>query len=126
MESGPAATADVGAAPEHIGGGIFFFSSRRRHTSSLCDWSSDVCSSDLLNRKYDLHEQRERDTNGLGPAVGIAFTLLEKVVLAIELAFAFVDPAFFALYFFARSEERRVGRERGSGVGAGDGSAYKR
>src|SRR6267378_1939468 len=25
----------------------FFFSSRRRHTSSLRDWSSDVCSSDL-------------------------------------------------------------------------------
>src|SRR5690349_1304393 len=24
----------------------FFFSSRRRHTSSLRDWSSDVCSSD--------------------------------------------------------------------------------
>src|SRR5260221_435555 len=23
-----------------------FFSSRRRHTRSLCDWSSDVCSSD--------------------------------------------------------------------------------
>src|SRR5438132_3615623 len=29
----------------------FFFSSRRRHTRSLCDWSSDVCSSDLLTRK---------------------------------------------------------------------------
>src|SRR5215204_4138272 len=27
---------------------FFFFSSRRRHTSSLCDWSSDVCSSDLF------------------------------------------------------------------------------
>src|SRR5947207_12982769 len=26
----------------------FFFSRRRRHTRSLCDWSSDVCSSDLL------------------------------------------------------------------------------
>src|SRR6476646_11059151 len=26
---------------------FFFFSSRRRHTMSLCDWSSDVCSSDL-------------------------------------------------------------------------------
>src|SRR5260221_5104835 len=26
---------------------VFFFSSRRRHTRSLCDWSSDVCSSDL-------------------------------------------------------------------------------
>ena len=29
-----------------VGGGGFFFSSRRRHTRSLCDWSSDVCSSD--------------------------------------------------------------------------------
>src|SRR5260221_2642095 len=27
--------------------GFLFFSSRRRHTRSLCDWSSDVCSSDL-------------------------------------------------------------------------------
>src|SRR2546430_11274454 len=26
---------------------IFFFSSRRRHTIFDCDWSSDVCSSDL-------------------------------------------------------------------------------
>src|SRR5580700_9900154 len=31
----------------------FFFSSRRRHTSSLRDWSSDVCSSDL--RTVALH-----------------------------------------------------------------------
>src|SRR5207249_11766488 len=28
---------------------IFFFSSRRRHTRSKRDWSSDVCSSDLYN-----------------------------------------------------------------------------
>src|SRR2546430_12894059 len=27
---------------------IFFFSSRRRHTRFDCDWSSDVCSSDLF------------------------------------------------------------------------------
>src|SRR5438477_2493067 len=27
---------------------FFFFSSRRRHTRLTCDWSSDVCSSDLL------------------------------------------------------------------------------
>src|SRR2546430_4858120 len=26
---------------------LFFFSSRRRHTRFDCDWSSDVCSSDL-------------------------------------------------------------------------------
>src|SRR5260370_1974889 len=28
--------------------GFFFFSSRRRHTRFKCDWSSDVCSSDLI------------------------------------------------------------------------------
>src|SRR5260370_42664283 len=27
---------------------MFFFSSRRRHTRFKCDWSSDVCSSDLV------------------------------------------------------------------------------
>src|SRR5256886_4036022 len=30
-----------------VGSGFFFFSSRRRHTRFDCDWSSDVCSSDL-------------------------------------------------------------------------------
>src|SRR6266567_5790043 len=29
---------------------FFFFSSRRRHTRFDCDWSSDVCSSDLADR----------------------------------------------------------------------------
>src|SRR6185369_9346781 len=29
---------------------FFFFSSRRRHTRFKCDWSSDVCSSDLCSR----------------------------------------------------------------------------
>src|SRR6266436_9513158 len=29
-------------------GGCFFFSSRRRHTRCSRDWSSDVCSSDLV------------------------------------------------------------------------------
>src|SRR2546427_8551947 len=28
---------------------FFFFSSRRRHTRFDCDWSSDVCSSDLAS-----------------------------------------------------------------------------
>src|SRR6266702_3939057 len=37
--------------PYHIGNGVFgglFFSSRIRHTTWPRDWSSDVCSSDLL------------------------------------------------------------------------------
>src|SRR6266496_930085 len=36
---------------------FFFFSSRRRHTSSLRDWSSDVCSSDLV-APHRLHRVR--------------------------------------------------------------------
>src|SRR2546427_6111414 len=30
---------------------FFFFSSRRRHTRFDCDWSSDVCSSDLAGQQ---------------------------------------------------------------------------
>src|SRR6266481_10085359 len=30
---------------------LFFFSSRRRHTRWNCDWSSDVCSSDLRDAR---------------------------------------------------------------------------
>src|SRR2546430_12089909 len=33
---------------------FFFFSSRRRHTRFDCDWSSDVCSSDLGIRYLDV------------------------------------------------------------------------
>src|SRR6266480_3421621 len=37
---------------------FFFFSSRRRHTRLTCDWSSDVCSSDLDRARFP-------DRNGL-------------------------------------------------------------
>src|SRR5207237_4915457 len=30
----------------------FYFSSRRRHTRFKCDWSSDVCSSDLFVARF--------------------------------------------------------------------------
>ena len=36
----------------NIEGCIFFFSSRRRHTRYWRDWSSDVCSSDLVQYAY--------------------------------------------------------------------------
>src|SRR6266496_3460031 len=38
--------------------GFFFFSSRRRHTRSLRDWSSDVCSSDLSRSSGSLPGRR--------------------------------------------------------------------
>src|SRR5688572_32296233 len=37
---------------------LFFFSSRRRHTRFDCDWSSDVCSSDLPQLRFDVEGQR--------------------------------------------------------------------
>src|SRR5689334_24033175 len=43
---------------------VFFFSSRRRHTRWNCDWSSDVCSSDLdvnLSRPRKLADIVESD-----------------------------------------------------------------
>src|SRR2546430_13084140 len=36
-----------GALLTYVSCVFFFFSSRRRHTRFDCDWSSDVCSSDL-------------------------------------------------------------------------------
>src|SRR5256886_4677264 len=38
---------------------FFFFSSRRRHTIFDCDWSSDVCSSDLNGRQRILPVERQ-------------------------------------------------------------------
>src|SRR5882762_7432025 len=35
---------------------FFFFSSRRRHTRFKCDWSSDVCSSDLCGVALELRQ----------------------------------------------------------------------
>src|SRR2546430_4910564 len=51
----PCAGCDVSAAVRVR----FFFSSRRRHTRFDCDWSSDVCSSDLLRSSGapELHKE---------------------------------------------------------------------
>src|SRR5699024_11861611 len=38
---------------------VFFFSSRRRHTRSKRDWSSDVCSSDLIQQLYNLAHRND-------------------------------------------------------------------
>src|SRR5258705_5293667 len=54
---------------------LFFFASRRRHTGCLSDWSSDVCSSDLLSclamplaialgLAADRYQQTQRDGQG--------------------------------------------------------------
>src|SRR6266567_8116442 len=43
----------------------FFFSSTRRHTRFDCDWSSDVCSSDLRNlARYPAAPRRHHPGRG--------------------------------------------------------------
>src|SRR5437763_15426871 len=53
---------------------FFFFSSRRRHTRYIGDWSSDVCSSDLRPRR------------GHGPAPADLLLLPEQVHGPVEVA----------------------------------------
>src|SRR5690606_41545782 len=48
---------------------FFFFSSRRRHTRFSRDWSSDVCSSDLLRRGSRRDRARGRRHDRQGAAV---------------------------------------------------------
>src|SRR5437899_10719992 len=62
---------------------FFFFSSRRRHTRCLSDWSSDVCSSDLAAVGC-----------GAGPVARVPLRGVSR-----------------RLGRAARSEERRVGKE---------------
>src|SRR6267142_5031220 len=48
---------------------FFFFSSRRRHTSLTCDWSSDVCSSDLGDHLITQNLVPSKTTANGGPNV---------------------------------------------------------
>src|SRR5438105_8231660 len=53
----------------------FFFSSRRRHTRSTRDWSSDVCSSDLTDVAVEARGLR------LDPVAHAAFLADERIAL---------------------------------------------
>src|SRR2546430_13515957 len=70
---------------------FFFFSSRRRHTRFDCDWSSDVCSS-------DLPEPSTQDSEAIPePAIPPLVPVNEVTAPSSDLS--------------ERSEERRVGKE---------------
>src|SRR2546430_6696772 len=90
-----------------VGDGIcFFFSSRRRHTRFDCDWSSDVCSSDLTTMTVVSFMVK---TEGLGMSLDAAGHI-QRAKAGTELLAALY---WIILYFSAmtRSEERRVGKE---------------
>src|SRR6266496_1207827 len=80
---------------------FFFFSSRRRHTRSLRDWSSDVCSSDLQlrvrvdARMQQLVERRGIDSGDrfLAAALKAAVGMVDEGLISREEAVARIDPA---------------------------------
>src|SRR2546427_13179198 len=52
---------------------FFFFSSRRRHTRFDCDWSSDVCSSDLTSPGGLAKRQTLMDSWGMVARMGTPY-----------------------------------------------------
>src|SRR5689334_24201878 len=88
---------------------IFFFSSRRRHTRWNCDWSSDVCSSDLLKIAPNNRMPAIIDNEPLGGGAPISIFESGAIMMYIaEKAGKFWPQAPREKY---RSEERRVGKE---------------
>src|SRR3989475_2002885 len=88
---------------------FFFFSSRRRHTRFDCDWSSDVCSSDLRMEAWSLNEL---GWITIAPLTTTGTSTFDAAPLS--------DTAFYVAvqgsnprgeYYLLRSEERRVGKE---------------
>src|SRR2546430_12447944 len=91
--------------------GIVFFSSRRRHTRFDCDWSSDVCSSDLFGSPL---EGTEEDGPGGERLRGGAddWSLVASFRLRLNSLIPWpMDFPISGMRFAPRSEERRVGKE---------------
>src|SRR5690349_24090177 len=79
---------------------LFFFSSRRRHTRSLRDWSSDVCSSDLPCSRDPARETGPDDVS-----VEVPMRIDHPIRSLLRVVFR------HAPLEAQRSEERRVGKE---------------
>src|SRR5699024_12126054 len=89
----------------------FFFSSRRRHTRSKRDWSSDVCSSDLL-RPADAEETVVAWKMALEEHRPVALILSRQNIRNLPtLGRSRREEAMQAAKGAYRSEERRVGKE---------------
>src|SRR2546430_10287309 len=86
----------------------FFFSSRRRHTRFDCDWSSDVCSSDLDSV---IVGQTKRQVERMHVLLEVLDGFLPNPLTGKELE---VNQTVIGVVQWVggkRSEERRVGKE---------------
>src|SRR5699024_12093080 len=72
-----------------VGFVLFFFSSRRRHTISKRDWSSDVCSSDLKVQAKMFRVKVYRETFYL--YLKVAWSKLNMVLLILNICYSLVQ-----------------------------------
>src|SRR5262245_64931490 len=105
---------------------FFFFSSRRRHTRCLSDWSSDVCSSDLVSPSGRGARGSPEGPAELEGRVEPRFELLEHGAFGVverprgarrsaENTSGAAPCGHLELHLEERSEERRVGKEERCG-----------
>src|SRR5207249_7754962 len=85
----------------------FFFTSRRRHTRSKRDWSSDVCSSDLSPQRVFQYGRRDSAAADGASRPGSEHHRHPGQVSYAEASLA----ALRTIFVERRSEERRVGKE---------------
>src|SRR5207249_5027434 len=88
----------------------FFFSSRRRHTRSKRDWSSDVCSSDLSFERYPAFP-RAAHIGSNEPPPGYPSAGLHLCRARFRFTWSRCSAGLADHFSTRRSEERRVGKE---------------
>src|SRR5690606_18477395 len=98
---------------------FFFFSSRRRHTRFSRDWSSDVCSSDLLLDEGVVELKRQKVRVGkiaivvrffLGAhRTGLALARVEQTRLLVDRTAVFQDADLTAGLIFDRLADEADG-----------------
>src|SRR5690554_8046792 len=102
------------------GAGCFLFSSRRRHTRCGRDWSSHVCSSDLVEDELGQQEiLKDAVVMYPNPADHIFYITNSSSIVLTELVMYDVAGKIVNkvdLSQMVRSEERRVGKVCGSRV----------
>src|SRR5690348_17925103 len=91
---------------------FFFFSSRRRHTRWTGDWSSDVCSSDLMGLERIAAVLQGTHDNY---AIDLFRVLIQTIADLTKVSANGPHKASHRVIADHRSEERRVGKECRSG-----------